>query len=120
MLMDTLAEFTCSDPMIQTLYDQALSKCEQNIRLFGTTPVLVEGGGYNKIWLETQPMGGEMYALYRPDVAWNNIRLFMDTQREDGRLPGSIQYLDGVLEPQFNKFQGFCFPYPALQLLYLR
>ena len=120
MLMDTLAEFTCSDPVIQTLYDQALSKCEQNIRLFGTTPVLVEGGGYNKIWLETQPMGGEMYALYRPDVAWNNIRLFMDTQREDGRLPGSIQYLDGVLEPQFNKFQGFCFPYPALQLLYLR
>ena len=27
--------------------------------------------------------------------------------------------IDGVLTPQFNKFQGFCFPAPALNMYYL-
>jgi hypothetical protein len=43
----------------------------------------------------------------------------MRHQRADGRLPGSIQCAGGVVEPQFNKFQGFCFPAPALNLYYL-
>jgi hypothetical protein len=44
----------------------------------------------------------------------------MKTQRSDGRLPGYIQRMpDGTIEPQFNKFQGFCFPWPALNLYYL-
>ena len=38
-------------------------------------PVLVEGGGYEKIWLETQPMGGEMYALRNLEAAKNNVLL---------------------------------------------
>ena len=79
----------------------------------------MEGGGYDKLWLETQPMGGEMYALRDLRAAVNNCALFMRHQREDGRLPGSIQYADSRVEPQFNKYQGFCFPYPALNLYYL-
>ena len=39
--------------------------------------------------------------------------------RADGRLPGSIQCAGGKVEPQFNKYQGFCFPFPALNLYYL-
>jgi len=81
--------------------------------------VLVEGGGHEKIWLETQPMGGEMYALRNLEAARNNCLLFMHYQRSDGRLPGSIQWKGGVQEPQFNKYQGFCFPFPALNLYYL-
>ena len=40
-------------------------------------------------------------------------------RRADGRLPGSIQCVNGVVEPQFNKLQGFCFPDHALNLYYL-
>lgn len=111
--------FSCADGAMQRLYDEAVRKCEGNLRRFGCDLVLVEGGGYEKLWLETQPMGGEMYAGYNLEAALNNVTLFMRHQRADGRLPGSIQLIDGRVEPQFNKLQGFCFPYPALNLWYL-
>ena len=111
--------FSCSDPALQRLYDEAERKAQGNLRRFGDDLVLVEGGGYEKIWLETQPMGGEMYAGRNLQAALSTCRLFMRHQRADGRIPGSIQCVDGVVTPQFNKFQGFCFPYPALNLYYL-
>ncbi len=112
--------FDTDDAKLKMLYDTAEEKCKNNLKHFGKDLVLVEGGGYEKIWLETQPMGGEMYFSRCPEAALNNQLLFMRTQRADGRLAGSIQCLpDGGAEPQFNKLQGFCFPAPALSLYYL-
>ena len=119
MLPETDVSFHTEDERIQRVYDAAEEKCLLNLKRFGDDSVLTEGGGYEKIWLETQPMGGEMYALRNPEAALNNCLLFMRYQREDGRLPGSIQYAGGKTEPQFNKYQGFCFPFPALNLYYL-
>ena len=119
MLPETKVSFSCKNEILQRVYDAAEEKCRHNLKRFGEDPVLVEGGGYEKIWLETQPMGGEMYALRNLEAAKNNTLLFMRHQRADGRLPGSIQCADGVIEPQFNKYQGFCFPFPALNLYYL-
>ena len=119
MLPETKADFRTEDEKIQRVYDAAEEKCLLNLKRFGNDAVLVEGGGYEKIWLETQPMGGEMYVLRNPEAALNNCLLFMRYQRVDGRLPGSIQYTDGKVEPQFNKYQGFCFPFPALNLYYI-
>ena len=114
-----MIRFECADSTLQRLYDEAEVRCLQNLKDFGGNRVLVEGGGYEKIWLETQPMGGEMYALRDMEAAKNNSVLFMRCQRADGRLPGSIQCVGGDIEPQFNKLQGFCFPDPALNLYYL-
>ena len=112
--------FDTEDAKLKKLFDAAEGKCRNNLKSFGKYPVLVEGGGYEKIWLETQPMGGEMYFSRCPEAALNNQLLFMRTQRADGRLAGSIQCRpDGTVEPQFNKLQGFCFPAPALNLYYL-
>ena len=119
MLPETSVSFSCDNPSLQKVFDEAEKKSRLNLRRFGSDLVLVEGGGYEKIWLETQPMGGEMYALRNLEAARNNCLLFMRHQRADGRLPGSIQYADGIVEPQFNKYQGFCFPFPALNLYYL-
>ena len=119
MLPETKVVFHTEDEKIRSVYDAAEEKCRLNLKRFGEDLVLVEGGGYEKIWLETQPMGGEMYALRNPEAALNNCLLFMRCQREDGRLPGSIQYKDEKVEPQFNKYQGFCFPFPALNLYYI-
>ena len=119
MLPETSVSFQCENEKLQRVYDEAERKCRLNQKRFGNDLVLVEGGGYEKIWLETQPMGGEMYALRNLEAAKNNCLLFMRHQRADGRLPGSIQCVDGVIEPQFNKYQGFCFPFPALNLYYL-
>ena len=120
MAIDTSVSFRTQDAALQRLYDALCEKCLGNLNMFGPDQVLVEGGGYEKIWLETQPMGGEMYAKRNMTAALNNQLLFMRTQRADGRLPGSIQcHADGTVEPQFNKFQGFCFPWPALNMYYL-
>ena len=120
MPVATSVSFRTRDAALQKLYDIACEKCLANLTFFGGDQVLVEGGGYEKLWLETQPMGGEMYAKRNMTAALNNQLLFMRTQRADGRLPGSIQRLpDGTVEPQFNKFQGFCFPWPALNLYFL-
>lgn len=119
MLPHTSVSFSIGNPSLQKLYDTACDKCRQNLRAFGEHTVLVEGGGYEKIWLETQPMGGEMYAKRHLEAAVNNHRLFMRAQRADGRLPGSIQCMpDGSLKPQFDKLQGFCFPWSAMNLYY--
>ena len=120
MLPATSVSFQTDDAALQRLFDLAEARCQRNLQSFGGRQVLVEGGGYEKIWLETQPMGGEMYAARNLTAALNNTLFFMETQRADGRLAGSIQcHKDGRIEPQFNKFQGFCFPWPALSLYYL-
>ena len=119
MLPETHVSFSCKNDTLQRVYDAAEEKCRLNLKSFGGDTVLVEGGGYEKIWLETQPMGGEMYALRNLEAAKNNVQLFMRHQRSDGRLPGSIQCVNGTVEPQFNKYQGFCFPFPAMNLYYL-
>lgn len=118
-LPETGVTFSCADPALQRLWDEAERKAKGNLRRFGGDLVLVEGGGYEKIWLETQPMGGEMYAARSMEAALNNSLLFMRHQRADGRLPGSIRCAEGRVEPQFDKLQGFCFPHPALNLYYL-
>lgn len=64
-------------------------------------------------------MGGAMYASRDFATGLNNSLMFMCHQRADGRIPGSIAVIDGKVVPQFNKFQGFCFPEPALDLYYL-
>ena len=64
-------------------------------------------------------MGGAMYASRDFATGLNNSLMFMRHQRADGRIPGSIAVIDGKVVPQFNKFQGFCFPEPALDLYYL-
>ena len=119
MLPETSVSFRTADAALQRIYDEAERKCRGNLQRFGGDTVLVEGGGYEKIWLETQPMGGEMYALRDLRAGFNNCNLFLRHQRADGRLPGSIQCVAGAVEPQFNKYQGFCFPFPALNLYYL-
>jgi len=114
----TAVKFHTDNQALQRLYRATEQKLKENIKEFAGRRVLIEGGGYHKIWLETQPMGGEMYAKRDIEAALNNQLLFMECQREDGRLPGSITVENGKLLPQFNKVQGFCFPAPALNMYY--
>lgn len=119
MKNQTSVSFHTSDELLQKLVDTAEEKILVNLKRFGSRLVLIEGGGYEKIWLETQPMGGEMYAKRNLEAGLNNQLLFMENQREDGRIPGSVACVDGKIIPQFNKFQGFCFPSAALNMYYL-
>jgi len=129
--------FETRDEELQKLYDAATAKMNGNLVQF--TPsmkVLVEGGGYANAWIETQPMGGEMFARHDVQVALNNQVVFMLGRRNDGRLPGMVIAGDTVIERGWDKnpregyiwyskhhlaasyemFQGFCFPQPAWRM----
>ncbi len=114
----TSVRFNTNDAGLKRACLAAEDKLRENLRDFAGRRVLVEGAGYEKVWLETQPMGGEMYACRDLRAALNNQLLFMEHRREDGRLPGSVMLENGRLVPQFNKFQGFCFPGPALNIYF--
>ena len=77
MLPETSVFFRTEDEKLQRVYDTAEQKCRLNLKDFGGSTVLVEGGGYEKIWLETQPMGGEMYAMrhFKPDTLLSGLKL---------------------------------------------
>jgi len=114
----TGVSFHTSDSNLQHIFDAAESKELQNIVQF--TPdmkALVEGGGYTNVWIETQPMGGEMYAKRNLEVALNNQLVFIRAQRADGRLPGMIGG-GNALNPTYDWLQGYCFPDPAWKMYF--
>ncbi len=87
MNIQTSVSFQTSNELLQKLMDSAQRKTLNNLKMFENRLVLIEGGGYEKIWLETQPMGGEMYAKRNMEAGINNQLLFMEHQRSDGRMP---------------------------------
>lgn len=112
--------FRTNDKELQKLYNKAEETELGNIKDFAGRKVLIEGGGYTSIWLETQPMGGEMYAKRNLETALNNQLFFMDYQREDGRIAGQISCgKDGRITPIFTHYQGNCFPMHAINVYYL-
>jgi hypothetical protein len=118
---DTTAgvKFSTSDIRLQQIFDRAEKLAKENIADFGGRKVLIEGAQYRYIWLETQPMGGYMYAKRDIEIARNNIEIFIDYQRADGRFPGVIMKEEDKLVPDYRQLQGFCFPMPAYELSYL-
>lgn len=87
----TGATFTTTDTALAALVAKAAhSQAVTNRATFGPLSVMVEGGGYNAVWLETQPMAGAMYATRDVRIALHNQLVFMRTQRRDGRLPGVV------------------------------
>lgn len=117
---ETGVKFTASDSALQGVFDRCEELCLANIAEFGDKTVLKEGAKYNGVWLETQPMGGEMYASRNARVALNNHLIFMEYQRRDGRMPGMItckKPWDGVA-PHFDWMQGDFFSRSALRMYY--
>ena len=137
--LPTGVSFRTSDAALQRLFDAAEAKAASNIVQFTPTmKILVEGGGYPNAWIETQPMGGEMYAKRNLEVALNNQLIFMFGQRSDGRLPGMVisgkaaresgqdkkppegmVWVPGAdILADYEMLQGYCFPDPAWKLYF--
>lgn len=119
-LVETRVEFRTSDTVLGELYTAAETVSKTNVKDFTGRPVLIEGGGYNGIWIETQPMGGEMNAKRDMTTAFNNTLFFIDYQLPNGRYPGLIRHhkTERKLIPVYTHTQGFCFPFHAVNLYY--
>jgi len=126
--------FSTTDTGLKNLFDLAEKKAAENVRVFSANyKVLVEGGEYPFVWVETQPMGGVMYAKRNLEVAYNNVAIFLKHQAVSGRVPGMIIPMDnniwgltdlvkadsGSLGLFSETLQGFFVPGPALELYYL-
>ena len=125
--------FSTTDKNLQKLYNRSEAVEQRNIIQFTPTmKTLFEGGDYPNCYLETQPMGGEMYAARDPQIALNNQLIFLLMQRSNGRLPGMVRsflghpkdvpsgtnawltwFPDQQVTAHYGWFQGLCFPEPA-------
>ena len=112
--------FKTDDEGLQGVFDDCERLSKENVRPFNDYDVIIEGAKYIGVWLETQPMGGEMYAKRNVKVALNNILIFLRHQRIDGRFPGMIrlgnQWLGMICH--YDWMQGCFLPYPALKMYY--
>lgn len=116
----TGVEFETESSWLKEIFDRCEHYCIQNQARFSDKQVLREGSDYDGVWLETQPMAGEMYAKRNMEVALNNQLIFMENQRRSGRFPGMIKYSDPfLLQVSYDWLQGYCFPVPALRMYYL-
>ncbi len=117
----TEVTFCTTDERLQQAYDKGvafLSECEIQ---YNDRRVIREGANYTNVWLETQPMAGEMYAKRNFEVGLNNILIFLQYQRKDGRFPGMISDSGrgkGIVG-HYDWIQGFYFALPALKMAYL-
>lgn len=111
--------FSTTDTTLQKVYDRGELLAKGNIIDYPDRKVMKEGAKYISVWMETQPMAGGMYAKRNLEIGRNNIEIFLDYQREDGRLPGVIYNRDGVLDANYVQFQGLCLPMPAFELYFL-
>jgi hypothetical protein len=125
----TAVSFSTADTPTQALFTHAESCEARNAVEFAPGfSVLVEGGAYRNVWLETQPMGGAMYGVRNLTLALQNQLVFMRTQRLDGRLPGMITSLGGgSVNPTYSypgdanhsMLQGFYMASPAVDVAWL-
>jgi len=131
---ETRVSFTSTNTALTERMAAAAAEAKANVRNFlPDSPVIIEGGGYNRIFLETQPMGGLAYARYDVRPGLNNQIFFLLKQRGDGRLAGAVVPQTAVSEESkkdvylfsdaatgeyglvadFGQLQGNALPYPA-------
>lgn len=122
----TGASFSTADAPTQALFAHAEAAEAANVVAFAPGfDVLVEGGGYRNVWLETQPMGGAYYGARNLTLALNNQLIFARTQRLDGRLAGMVTTQGaGIVHPTYSypgnanhsMLQGFYMAAPAVDV----
>ena len=112
--------FDCDDVGLKAVFDDCENLCLQNRKFFGDYEVLIEGAKYNGVWLETQPMGGEMYAKRDVRIALANILIFLRNQRRDGKFPGMISQRDlwQSVAVHYDWMQGCFLAHSALKMYY--
>lgn len=118
-MISTSVSFETSDEALQKIYNRAEEIERGNIALMDGRRVLIEGSIYRNIWIETQPMGGEMYAKRDMDVAYNNQILFLNYQRKDGRLPRCPAAAAGWYGGGFLALAGAFLPLSRIECLLL-
>ncbi len=86
--------FRTDAALLQRKYDAAVEGLRKNRRTVFRYPreVLIEGGTYAGIWLESGPQEGLLYAPIDPAIAVANHQVFFDLQRADGYLPCCVRF----------------------------
>ncbi len=120
ILPKTSVKMDTSDAELKWIFDECERLCRLNKKEFGDYNVLIEGAKYNGVWLETQPLGGEMYAKRDLEAGLSNILIFFRYQRRDGRYPGMISCKNvwDRVAAHYDWMQGCFIADPALKMYY--
>ena len=84
-----LVSWQTRDAAVQRKFDAALAGLRANTLPVPDVaePLLIEGGPYRGVWLESAPLEAEAMAVVDPGWSAATHRVFFDRQRDDGQLP---------------------------------
>jgi len=81
--------FETDPPDRQRLFERAVEGLTENTQVLpdGDGPVLIEGGPYHGVWLESGPIDARAAAVLNPEPYRAAHELFFSRQRDNGQLP---------------------------------
>lgn len=118
-MVRTETTFTTSSKSLQKMYDGARDVLLTSLKPFGTRRVLTTDTNAMSTTLHSEVMGAATLSRYDLAAAFDTVKAFLATVREDGRLPSAIFCRDGVISPRYDALTGLSFAEEALGLYYL-
>lgn len=118
-MISTETTFTTGSKALQKIYDGARDVLLSSVKPFGTRRVLTEGVDSQTTTLHSEVMGAATLSRYDLEAAFDTVKAFLATAREDGRLADSITCRGGAILPRYSALTGLCFAEEALGLYYL-
>lgn len=118
-MVRTETTFTTSSKSLQKMYDGARDVLLDSLKPFGVRRVLTTGTDATSTTLHSEVMGAATLSRYDLEAAFDTVKAFLSTVREDGRLPSEILCRDGAVFPRYNGLTGLSFAEEALGLYYL-
>ncbi len=115
----TGAEWKTTDKRLTALYESALATLTDSVKPFGDRKLLTDSPSSNRISLTGGITSALTLADYDPSTAFDCIRAFLVSAREDGRLASSISIQNKRVTPSYNILTGLCFAEEAVKLCYL-
>lgn len=118
-MVRTETTFTTSSKVLQKIYDGARDVLLSSVKPFGVRRVLTTGADSATTTLHSEVIGAATLSRYDLEAAFDTVKAFLATVREDGRLADTVTCRDGVIFPTYNALTGLCFAEEALGLYYL-
>lgn len=118
-MVQTQTTFTTSSKALQAIYDGAYDVLVSSVKPFGERRILTTGAEAQTTTLNTEVMGTATLSRYDIEAAFDTVKAFLATVREDGRFADSITCRGGAITPRYSVLTGLCFAEEALGLYYL-
>ena len=111
--------FKTDNKKLAALYSGARSTLLGAIKPFGDYSATVTSSESDRVTLKSELMSAETVARYNMNAALDCVKIFLNTQRADGRFASSIVKNQDGFFADYSGLAGLCFAEEALSIFYM-